>query len=96
MSYTKRDKPQCVLQSMALDGWVTLRDFGLMTEATSHVKELSKDLTIRLQFRLLDHETMEPISYFDTLGSIVLASSVGRHVMHDPGPVLSNDHCGHY
>ena len=48
-----------------------------MTEAIADAKALTHGIKARSHFRLLDRETMEPVSFFDTIGSVVHASTVG-------------------
>ena len=75
MNFNKRQVIPCVLQINTSTGWGTLDRFPSMTEAIADAKLLTGGLKRRCQFRLLDGETMEPISYFDTIGSVVHTSS---------------------
>ncbi len=59
----------CVLQLRASSGWGTLDRFPSMTEAIEDAKALTGGLKRRCHFRLLDSETLEPVSYFDTIGN---------------------------
>lgn len=66
----------CVLQAKGSQGWGTLDRFPSMTDAIADAKALTFGIKQRTHFRLLDGETMEPISYFDTIGAVVHASEV--------------------
>ena len=66
----------CVLQINGSQGWATLDRFSSMTDAIKEAKTLTGDCPTRCQFRLLDGETHEAVSYFDSLNGVVHASSV--------------------
>ena len=67
----------CVLQIKGSQGWGTLDRYPSMTEAIADAKALTFGVKQRCHFRLMDGETMEPVSFFDTVGSVVHASTVG-------------------
>lgn len=66
----------CVLQLKGSSGWGTLDRFPSMTEAIADAKALTGGLKRRCHFRLLDAETMEPVSYFDTIGNAMHPSTI--------------------
>jgi hypothetical protein len=76
MNFNKPQVIPCVLQIKGTQGWGTLDRYPSMTEAIRDAKALTHEVRQRCHFRLLDGETMEPISLFDTIGSVVHASTV--------------------
>ena len=68
----------CVLQLLGSQGWGTLDRFPSMTEAIADAKALTGGLKKRCHFRLLDSETLEPVSYFDTIGNEMHPSTLGE------------------